>query len=327
MRTGVNPEKYKNLKNIKYIHRVIIPVYIPNLEDEYYKNSLLVFKTCLENLVNTIDHLKTVITIINNNSCAEVGELINSYSNFIEKVVVYKENKGKVYSIIDEVRGVFEPYVTLCDADVLFLKGWEENVFKIFNTYKKAGVVAPLPCQGLAFNNNSTVFFDSFFTNSLKYGKIVSEDDNKLYIEGLGNKAILNRNNREFHWYEKQYYLKKDDVIAIIGAGHFVATYKSEIFKNENSFPEIKFLNGYEDKFIDNLADKNNRYRLSTAKAYAYHIGNQLDINTYKLINKNLELSKETTYKYTNVSIRKRFGLPLGLKKIFFRVLKKYKKL
>ncbi|RLJ64376.1 glycosyl transferase family 2 [Lacinutrix venerupis] len=327
MRTGVNPEKYKDLENKRYAHRIIIPVYIPNLEDEYYKNSLVVFKTCLENLVNTIDHLKTAITVINNNSCAEVGELINSYSSFIEKVVIYKENKGKVYGIIDEVRGVFEPYVTICDADVLFLKGWEENVFKIFNTYKKAGVVAPLPCQGLAFKNNSAVFFDSFFTNSLKYGKIVSEDDNKLYIEGLGNEAILNRNNREFHWYEKQYYLKKDDVVAIIGSGHFVATYKSEIFKNENSFPEIKFINGYEDKFIDILADKNNMYRLSTAKAYAYHIGNQLDNNIDKLIKRSLEFKVENTYQYKDVPNSKRLNAPFGLRKLFFRVLKKYKKL
>lgn len=328
MRVGVNPEKYKQLKNKQYYHRIVIPVFIPNVEELYYSNALQVFKIALKSIIDTIDTERTVITIINNNSCTGVDEVLAKFSQNIDKYVTYNENKGKVYAVLEEVRGAFEEYVTICDADVLFLKGWESEVFKVFNTFKKAGVVAPLPCQGLAFNNNSAVFFDSFFSNSLNYGQIVGERENKLYIEGLGNTALLNRNNRDFHWYEKQYYLKKNNVSAVIGAGHFVATYKSEIFKNENSFPEIKFLNGYEDKFIDILADKNNLYRLSTVKAYAYHIGNNLDSNVTELINAELNCKLEDSIKFSNSSKKPiLFKTPYSFRKLFFRMLRKVKKM
>lgn len=328
MRVGVNPEKYKELKNKQYSHRIVMPVFIPNTEEVYYSNSLQVFKMALKSIIDTIDNERTAITIINNNSCHGVIDVLGEFSQSIDKLVAYNENKGKVYAVLNEVRGIFEEYVTICDADVLFLKGWEAEVFKVFNNFKKAGVVAPLPCQGLAFNNNSAVFCDSFFSSSLKYGQIVDERDNRLYLEGLGNKALLNRNNRDFHWYEKQYYLKKNNVTAVIGAGHFVATYKSEMFKNENSFPKIKFLNGYEDKFIDILADKNNLYRLSTVKAYAYHIGNNLDSNVNELINDGVNCKIEDSIKFSYNSKKTIiFKTPYSFRKLFFRVLKKVKKL
>ena len=48
MRKGVNPEKDKTEKNLVKFHRIIIPVYIPNLTEEYYTESLQVFESCIE---------------------------------------------------------------------------------------------------------------------------------------------------------------------------------------------------------------------------------------------------------------------------------------
>ena len=78
MRIGVNPEKIKKTKILYKIHRVIIPVFIPE-KDLYFENSFEVLKKCLKSLLKTIDADKTNITIINNNSKV----LINQFSPII----------------------------------------------------------------------------------------------------------------------------------------------------------------------------------------------------------------------------------------------------
>jgi hypothetical protein len=275
MRQGVNPEKIKGELNTKKQHRVVVVFYIPNLQQEYYLQSLLVLDHCLNSLVSTINHETTNITLINNNSTSEAENIVGKYQDKIDKYVSYTENKGKVYAVIDEVRAAFEPFVTISDCDVLFFKGWEKAVFDVFQHHPNAGVVTPLPSQYSAFNHNAAVFFDGYFSKKLRYGKVVSDEDVDLFLKGVNNYDLLN-NAFKFNWKEKQYFLE-GKVKAIIGATHFVATYKSDLFKNQNTFPAIKFANGYEAKFLDCLAEENGLYRLSTLKSYAYHLGNQID--------------------------------------------------
>ncbi|BAO55739.1 glycosyltransferase family A protein [Nonlabens marinus] len=269
--------------NKRFFNRIIIPVYIPDEPDQYHEESDKIFEICLNSLRKTINLEKTAITVINNGRSSRVKSIVFNNHDIIDKYVEYTFNKGKVYPILNEARSCYEPYITICDADVAFFEGWENAVFDIFKKFKKAGVVAPLPCQGLALNNNSTLFFDNYFLGKVKYGKIVSKLDSELYIKGLGNSAVYERNNRDFDWIQKQYFLEKD-IVAIVGSGHFVATYKSSIFKGDYSFPKKVFENGYEDEFIDKLADINGFYRLSTRKSYAFHMGNKVDdyINTIK---------------------------------------------
>ena len=277
MREGVNPEKFKGEKNKLKQHRVLVVFHIPNLQEDYYKESLKVLDSCLHSLVNTVNFETTNITLINNNSIEEVEDIVEKYlnKNEIDKYIKYSENRGKVYAVTNEVRGVFEEFVTITDCDVLFFSGWEQNVFDIFKNYPQAGVVSPLPSQYSSFNSNASVFSDHFIYGSIKYDKVVEDEDIDLYLRGVNNMALINKKGK-FNWKEKQYYLL-GKIKAVIGANHFVATYRSIVFKNESKFPEIKFENGYEKEFIDTLADKKGLYRLSTIKTYAYHIGNKMD--------------------------------------------------
>jgi hypothetical protein len=64
MRIGENPEKQKSKKLSYKLFRVIIPVYIPNEESEYFKNAFFVFKKSIYSLLGTIDVENTNITII-----------------------------------------------------------------------------------------------------------------------------------------------------------------------------------------------------------------------------------------------------------------------
>ena len=71
MRIGNNPEKNSNKLEIDSYHRIIIPVYIPNLTEDYFKDGLKILKLCLGSLLHTI-HAKTRVSLINNGCCEEV---------------------------------------------------------------------------------------------------------------------------------------------------------------------------------------------------------------------------------------------------------------
>ncbi len=324
MRNGVNPEKFKGEKNIQYWHRIIIPVYIPNINEEYYKESLTVLDYCLNSITQTINPKTTAITLINNNSTSIIDEVIGKYRLFIDKYVLYDENKGKVYAAYSEALASYEPYITIADADILFFSGWETAVFEIFSAFPKAGVVAPVPSQSLAFSHNNSIFFNKYLLNKIKLDKVVSDEDCELYLKGLGNPSSLDRNNRAFSWKEKQYFVK-NNTVAILGSGHYVATYRKEIFKNKQTFPNMKFLNGFEDTYFDKPADSFGWYRLSAAKAYAYHIGNKMD--NFVKITKFDEHLKVNPDLFLNLKSPAKSFIPYWIKSIFFRALKRFMKL
>lgn len=328
MRLGVNPEKFKGEKNVKKQHRVIVTFYIPNVSDEYYVEGVDVLDVCLESLMNTINFETTCVTLINNNSEASINLIIDKYisKGQIDKYVLYSENKGKVYAVMNEIRGIYEPFVTISDADVLFIKGWEKAVFNVYKNFDKAGVVAPLPCSNLAFNHNNSVFFDNILAFSIKKNKIVADRDCDIYLEGLGNDSLLNRNNRNFNWRTHQYYLKNKNEVAILGAGHFVATYRTILISNCYHYPEFKFFNGYEDQFIDNKADIKGYYRLSLPKTFAYHIGNRLDENVANFKKIEGDYIKLKDFEMLQLKIKKRYS-PYWLRSIAFRLIKKIVKL
>lgn len=277
MRIGINPEKFKEEKNKKMLHRVVVVFYIPNVEEEFYKESLSVLDVCLNSLVNTINFETTNITLINNNSSNNADIVVQKYleANQIDKYVLYKENKGKVYAVLNEVRGIFEDFVTITDSDILFFDGWEYAVFDVFKNHPKAGVVSPYPCPYLTFYKNESVFCSNTLKNNIKYGKFVADEDIEMYVKGTNMPYIIDRKTN-YNWKEKQYILKSP-APAIIGAYHVVATYRTSQFRNVYDYPEMKFKNSYEENFMDCLANKNGMYRLSTIKSYMYHMGNTID--------------------------------------------------
>ena len=275
MRIGQNPEKSKQNQNVLKKHRIIVVFYIPDSQNNYFEDLDLVLNKCLETLFLSINEQTTAVTLINNNSSNSIDKVVDRYKNRIDKYVIYNDNKGKVYAIINEVKGVFEEFVTISDADVLFFDGWENAVFEIFKKVPKAGVVSPLPVPHCTFTYNNSVFFNTFI-NKIKYVNLLNKSDTELFKSSIDNDVAFRRKNNVY-WDEKQLYLKKNKELFLLGSTHFVATYRKFIFDEINSFPKHKFKPGYENEFIDFLADKNGLYRLSAKKTYAYHIGNKLD--------------------------------------------------
>lgn len=282
MRVGVNPAHLEISKNKLKNHRIIVVFYIPDSTAEYYQNLSMVLDKCLESLVNTINFETTSITLINNNSSKSTDDIVKKYSEFLDKYVYYSENKGKVYAILNEVRAIFEEFVTISDADILFFSGWENEVFNCFNSIPKTGVVSPFPVPHCAFESNEYVF-GSF--SHISYASELSRID-KILLKRSLNHRILDRNNINYSNFDKkQIIINVKGKKYFIGSTHCAATYRTIIFKNHtSSFPLYKFKNGYEREFIDILATQRGFFKLSLLNSYAYHIGNNLDLVTYKII-------------------------------------------
>ena len=274
MRIGTNPQKI-NPEKIHYKqHRVIIPVYIPDSSEPFYKNLFEVFRLSVQSLLNTINSKFTAITIINNNSKPEVHDFVFDLlqQGKIDKYVINKENLGKINPILAEARASYEDFVTISDADVFFFPGWEKAVFEIFDAFPKAGVVSPLPMPHLAYYCNASLFVNNL--PFLKRGKIIHEQDLKLFEKGVSNPTIFTSKR---NLYKEHFYLANQNFKSIVGAGHFVATYRAELFQKFPYFkPEYKLRKGYLFDSLDKYFDFFGYYRLSTVKSYAYHLGNTI---------------------------------------------------
>ena len=148
----------------------------------------------------SVEEVKRHLGIINSTK-RELLELIDKY-------IVYNKNKGKVYVALNEARSVYEEFVTISDADILFFDGWERAVFNIFENHKKAGVVSPYPCPYTTFYLNKSVFSWNTIFKKIKYAKFVSDEDIDLYVKGTNLPKIIDRNSK-FNWKEKQFILKE----------------------------------------------------------------------------------------------------------------------
>jgi hypothetical protein len=272
MRVGFNPHKDKTQATSDYFHQVIIPVYIPNQEG-YFEDSFKILKLCLDSLFKTI-HNKTSITIVNNGSCIGVVDYLNDLfqKNKIQEVI-HTSNIGKLNAVLKGISGNSFPLITVSDADVLFLNGWQGASYSVFNAFPKTGAVCPTPSSRSLRTYTANVYWDLFFSNKIKCTPVVNPDALKMFGLSVGDANFYN-----------QFQLKKyltvtnEDKKAVVGAGHFMTTYRGEVFNNlENRFTKYKLGGDSEGQFLDIPVVKKGFWRLSTADNYAYHMGNILE--------------------------------------------------
>lgn len=108
----------------------------------------------LETLFNTIDPTRCEVTIVDNNSEQDVINLLLSYKDKIDNLVLLNENKGKPYawnlgSKISRQECLAtklpEPsYLLFCDSDLDFKPGWHDVLVDSYEEHKD------LPLCGLS---------------------------------------------------------------------------------------------------------------------------------------------------------------------------------
>lgn len=273
MRVGKNPQS-KACYNNNYTHQVVVPVYVPSNQD-YFKDGFIILKLSIESLIKTT-HPKTFITIVNNGSSKEVANYLNTlFVNNQVQEVIHTSNIGKNNAIIKAVKGHAFKLVTITDADVLFLNNWQEETLKVYKAFPKAGVVGLVPQFKLYNNFCSNLILSNLFNKKLKFTSVKNPEAIRHFYKSIG-------------WddnYNKDYLLKhltlssKDNLEAVVGSGHFVATYKPEVLKLENDIQVYQNLSPKLDReLLDKPVLEFDGWRLTTSDNFAYHMGNVFEL-------------------------------------------------
>ncbi|NMH86347.1 glycosyltransferase family A protein [Flavivirga algicola] len=289
MRIGTNPEKLQNILEIDSYHRVVIPVYIPNLTEDYFKDALKIFKLCFESLQKTI-HSKTRISIINNGCCDEVlnylTKIYNVHEN-VDQLLNSKINLGKVNALYSAIKSNLEPLITITDSDVMFLPEWQQKVENILEAFPESGMVSPVP-SSIAYKGEflySTIYY-ALTKGKLQFTNVKHPDGLEKFEKSIG-RQLYNQTHKE-----KYLTVTSKKEKAVLGCGHFVATFKADVFNHapkENC--KLKIVGGSENNYLDKPNDKGGFLRLATHGNYAYHLGNIFEPWMEDKMN---EINKET---------------------------------
>lgn len=269
MRVGFNPHKDQINTESDYFHQIIIPVYIPDAEG-YFKDSFRILKICLESLFATV-HDKTYITIVNNGSNKAVVLYLNElYEQNKVHEVIHTANIGKLNAILKGISGNKFSLITVSDSDVLFLQNWQNETYNIFTVFPKTGAVCPTPSSRSFKTYTSNIYWDLFFSKRLKFTPVENPEGLKMFAKSVDN-------NEFYNTVQLQKYLtvSQGETKAVVGAGHFLTTYRACIFdESVNQFSEYKLGGNSEAKFLDIPVVRNGFWRLSTADNFALHMGN-----------------------------------------------------
>lgn len=271
MRIGSHPQKDRVLK-YSATHRIIIPVYVPNQEG-YFKEGLKITQLCIESVLYSI-HQKTLVTLVNNGCCKVVTDYLQGLyeSGKIDQLVHFKDNQGKIDAMMSVARSCEESLITLSDGDVLFKKGWIEAVETVFNTFPEAGMVSPVPHGTTYANYTVNTLFDSFFKGILKFQSVCDPQDMLQFAKSIGKEDTMYKNKWRLH---HQLTVKRNEVSAVVGCGHFVATLRKEVItKIPSSKSNWAYATQADRQYIDIPNEESGFWRLATAKNLAFHMGN-----------------------------------------------------
>ncbi|WP_300978469.1 glycosyltransferase family A protein [Flavobacterium sp.] len=271
MRIGFNPHKDKVQDTSDYLHQVIIPVFIPN-EEGYFKDSFAILKLCLESLFSTI-HKKTFVTIVNNGS----NTIISEYLDLLFKThkiqeLIHTDNIGKLNAILKGLAGNNIELVTISDADVLFLPNWQKETVKVFAKVPKAGVVGIVPQFKMYESHCGNVLFDTLFHSNLRFVPVQNKEALIRFYDSLGWDR---KYNPDYLAYNLALEINPE-LSVLIGSGHFVATYKKDIFESVVTYIGFK-MGGNSEGYLDKLPLEKDYWRVTTLDNYAYHLGNTLE--------------------------------------------------
>lgn len=268
MRIEYNPNRDQQLTSSPFFHQVIIPVYIP-LKEGYHRDSFNILKICLESLFKTA-HKKTFFTCVNNGSGPEVREYLNQlFEQGKIQEVIHTENIGKVNSILKALKGHDFDLVTIADSDVLFLPGWQEEGYAMFRSFKKLAALSTSPNPKLLKFHTWNLIHEFFFSDKLRFTSVEDPQGLKQFTESISNPDLF----KPCH-YEKNLTLTSGGKIGVLGAGHFVVTYRKELFKDFSlNFAKFK-LGGDSEGILDRLVSQKGGWRLSTSKSFSLHMGN-----------------------------------------------------
>ncbi|RZJ30068.1 MAG: glycosyltransferase family 2 protein [Flavobacterium sp.] len=269
MRVGTNPQKAKRIPKSDFFHQVILPVYIPN-EEGYFRDAFQILKICLCSLFKS-SHPRTFITIVDNGSCAKVRDYLTElFCDGSIHELMHTGNIGKVNAIYKGIIGHEFALVTVSDADVLYINGWQQAVYELFNAMPKVGAVCTTPLSRRNKYHTSNLLFEKFFSKDLSFTPVKDAHSMLEFARSIGDERLL----RETHL-KKYLTITEGGKRAVIGAGHFTCTYKADIFADSQFRFSDSCIGGEAlGKYLDRPVIMKGYWRVSTEENFTWHMGN-----------------------------------------------------
>jgi len=105
-------------------------------------NQKQIIKSFIDSLFKSTS-LPFRLIIIDNNSKDGTREYLESIKKDNVKIIFNKENRGFVGGMNQGIEISDAPYVCLANNDLIFTKGWLEEIIFIFENYPKVGILNP----------------------------------------------------------------------------------------------------------------------------------------------------------------------------------------
>ncbi len=327
MRIGMNPQKQEKKIDLKSNHRIVIVVFIPQLEG-YYANIFEVLKLSVNSAYATKNN-SCEITLVNNGSCKIVTDYLNQLydEGIINCVIHHGKNIGKMDALIGAARTAREEFVTLADIDILFVKGWQENVEKLFDAIPGVGSVSPISVRAShRYSTFSTM--EKVLLKKVNFKYEIIEENFDAYNRFLESINWGSEKNSKAKWPVIEYKNQK----AIMGSSHQILTIKRYLlFTTVPIEPSLTLVgNNSEYEYLDLPIDLSGRMRLSTYHNFAFHMGNKVESWMTEVQNNNLSQPRSIVAS-ANFGVTKRtkletFGYSLKKKivKKLFKLIYKY---
>jgi hypothetical protein len=268
VRTGSNPAKDQPELPPYGRHRIIVPIYVPALTG-YFEHALETLELCLDSLRHTASGRAT-ITLIANQCAPEVLRRLEEHraEGWVDQLVINRTNRGKVDSVVSAVRGSFEELITLSDSDFLFVPGWLEAVEQIFAGFPECGAASPFPTPHLAFGYTAATLWGAWLKGELAREAVVDEADFSRFEASIQNPWLFNPEVRS-----RQLVVKRGGLTVCVGCDHSLFTMHRRVVGGIPPEAALRAL-GMERQWLDEPPDRLGFWRLSSARAYAYHMGN-----------------------------------------------------
>jgi hypothetical protein len=282
MRNGVNPAKIDPQLSAFKRHRVVLPVYVP-ARDGYFRDALEILRLCLDSLRYTAGP-NVSVTVVANQCIPEIlDELQRRLSDGqLDQLIVNAGNRGKVDSVTAAARASFEPLITVADGDVMFLPGWANAVEDLFMHFPECGFLSLFPNPITSQSWTSATILGGLTAGELAYEKVVPDEDLDQFARSIGRPDWFKPEARR-----TQMIVRRRGVPACVGAGHFVFTIRKDIVDAIPKSPALQAVGGGrpsgtapdgkrygEYLWLDKPPDDAGVWKLSTPRAFAYHLGN-----------------------------------------------------
>ena len=282
----------------------------------------------MQSLLATVND-DTAISVISNGSSVEVNLFIKELLNNgdINRAIFNSENVGKVNAIVAETRASFEEFITYSDADVFFDKGWLQQTFLVFKNIPKAGFVSMNPIINSFSTSKSTLLANipTLLFNKKKVSTICNYKDLEHFHKSVG----------EVQSYTERIFSMTTFCVGgannyIIGAGHFCCTIrKTPTLKFTPKEPFFGAFKGAEENYLDIPFDKTGLWKLSSPKAYIWHMGNTVEENWTKQKLENFKNFKEEDFSFSTSPFKDvrltSLVFPYKIKSGLVRLLKYFK--